>query len=134
MKYWNCDSKGFRFISLSSVFALGLMIVISTGGACTNNSDLEPLKAKIISPKNDVNLKKEESVFFKGFASGGTPPYSYFWNFGLAASDSSSQNTGEVIFNYEGAYMVTLTVTDSNGTKDSASVRILVTSSEPSIK
>ena len=134
MKYWNCDSKGFRFISLSSVFALGLMIVIGACGACSSNSNFEALEAKIISPKNDVNLKKEESVFFKGFASGGTPPYSNLWNFGLAASDSSSQNTGEVMFNYEGAYMVTLTVTDSNDTKDSASVRILVTSSELSIK
>ena len=134
MKNWNWGSKGFHYICLLSAVALGLMTVIGAGGACSNNSNFEVLKAKIISPKNDVNITEGESVFFIGFATGGTPPYSFLWHFGAAASDSSNQNTGGVIFNYEGVYTVTLTVTDSNGAKDSDSVRILVASGEFSIQ
>ena len=66
MENWNWGSKGFHYICLLSAVALGLMTVIGAGGACSNNSNFEVLEAKIISPKNDVNLTEGESVFFTG--------------------------------------------------------------------
>ena len=133
MKNWNLGSKGFYYVCILSMVVLGLMTVICTGSGCSRSSNNETLEAKIITPKNDVYIKEGESVFFQGFASGGSPPYRYFWHFGAAASDSSEQNTGEIVFNFEGAYTATLTVTDRNGSKDNDSMRILVDPGEPDI-
>ncbi len=105
---------------------LAIFIIIASAGGCTNKISVEALEAKIITPVNDVNIKEGESVFFQGYASGGVPPYSYLWYFGKGASDSEKQNTGEVFFNFEGAYKAILTVTDSNGNKDNAVIRVFV--------
>ncbi len=51
-------------------------------------------------------------VNFTGSASGGTPPYSYSWDFGDGAS-SSSQNPAHT-YAAAGTYPVSLTVTDSS--------------------
>ena len=105
---------------------LAIFIVLATAGGCTNKISVEALEAKIITPGNDVNIKEGESVFFQGYASGGVPPYSYFWYFGKGAPDSENQNTGEVFFNFEGAYKAILTVTDSNGNNDNAVILVFV--------
>lgn len=52
-------------------------------------------------------------VDFSAFASGGTPPYAYAWDFG-DGSGSSAQNPSHT-FTTEGTYPVTLTVTDGTG-------------------
>src|SRR5581483_7409257 len=51
------------------------------------------------------------NVAFTGTATGGTPPYSYGWNFG-DSSTSTSQNPSHT-YNAAGTYTATLTVTDS---------------------
>jgi PKD repeat protein len=62
---------------------------------------------------------------FTGSATGGTPPYSYSWNFGDGQS-SSSQNPSHT-YNSAGTYIAILTATDSEGLKDDHSLTITVT-------
>jgi PKD repeat protein len=52
------------------------------------------------------------NVSFTGSASGGTPPYSYSWNFGDGSATSTAQNPSHTYSN-AGNYTATLTVTDS---------------------
>jgi PKD repeat protein len=59
---------------------------------------------------------------FTGSASGGTPPYTYFWDFG-DDSTSSSQNPFH-IYSTAGTYQVSLTVTDSQNDEVSSSLTI----------
>ncbi len=52
-------------------------------------------------------------VAFRGSAYGGTPPYSYKWNFGDGSAATTTQNPFH-IFTKAGTYTVRLTVTDSS--------------------
>ena len=52
------------------------------------------------------------TIQFIGSASGGTPPYSWFWNFGDGAT-SIEQSPVHIYPAIEGTYTATLTVTDS---------------------
>jgi PKD repeat protein len=54
-----------------------------------------------------------ETITFSGSAFGGTPPYTYHWDFGDGNTDTG-QNTTHV-YNSEGTYPVILTVTDDTG-------------------
>ena len=65
------------------------------------------------------------TVYFTGNATGGTPPYLYYWNFG--DGQSSNQQNPSHIYNSAGNYTTTLTVTDSNNNQDSDSLIITVT-------
>ena len=53
-----------------------------------------------------------ESVSFNALASGGTPPYSFAWNFGDGTT--SIGNTTTHAYSNAGTYAITLTVTDAN--------------------
>src|ERR1700752_5152269 len=63
---------------------------------------------------------------FFASATGGTPPYSFNWNFGGDIHRLAPSNTGE-IFTNAGLQLVTLKVQDSKGNIDSASrlIRVL---------
>ncbi len=63
-------------------------------------------------------------VNFTGSATGGTPPYSFAWNFG----DGSSASGVSVLHSYsvKGSYTVTLIVTDMNGVFARASRAVAV--------
>jgi PKD repeat protein len=58
----------------------------------------------------------DEVITIRGTATGGIAPYTYHWEFG----DGTSANEQNVVHIYEqeGTYTVTLTVTDSDGTTD----------------
>ncbi len=65
-------------------------------------------------------------IAFAGSASGGTPPYSYSWDFG----DGASSNLQNPTYPYSGAgtYTATLTVTDSTGITVKESTQVIVAS------
>jgi PKD repeat protein len=70
------------------------------------------------------------TVNFTANASGGTPPYTYGWNFGDGQS-SIEQNVSHT-YVAAGTYVATLTVTDSLGATTNGSVTIIVKSNNPS--
>jgi PKD repeat protein len=65
------------------------------------------------------------NVSFTGSASGGTPPYSYSWNFGDGSAASTAQNPSHTYSN-AGNYTATLTVTDSAAPASTASSTVAI--------
>jgi PKD repeat protein len=66
------------------------------------------------------------TVNFTGGATGGTPPYSYSWNFGDGGA-SSAQNQAHT-YTAPGSYTTSLTVRDNSGASDTEYLNIIVTS------
>jgi PKD repeat protein len=67
------------------------------------------------------------NVAFTGTATGGTPPYSYSWNFG-DGSASTAQNPSHT-YNSAATYTATLTVTDSSAPAKTATSSVTITAS-----
>jgi PKD repeat protein len=65
---------------------------------------------------------------FSATATGGTPPYSYSWNFGDGSAVSTVQNPSHT-YNAAGTYTATLTVTDSSSPAKTATATVSVTAS-----
>ncbi len=68
------------------------------------------------------------TVNFTGTASGGTPPYSYSWNFGDGSATSTAQNPSHT-YNTAGTYTATLTAKDSSSPQKTASSSVSITAS-----
>ncbi len=68
------------------------------------------------------------SVNFSATASGGTPPYSYSWNFGDGSATSSAQNPSHT-YQTAGTYTATLTVTDSESPAKTVTASVQITAS-----
>jgi len=92
------------------VFA-GLLFWAVAAAGC----DPAGLTAEIEAPGGDVTLLEGESATFRGNAHDGASPYSFLWNFGGAAPDSTAAEPGDITFTSEGVYTVELRVTDSEG-------------------
>jgi PKD repeat protein len=86
-----------------------------------------PLSAAITASPTSGQIPL--TVNFTGNASGGTPPYSYSWNFGDGLS-STAQNPSHT-YSIAGTYTATFTVTDSASTAANASVIIVVSNKNP---
>ena len=84
------------------------------------------IAAAITSPTTNVTIPLGESDNFQGTVTGGTSPYTYAWNFGGGATNSSVQNPGTVTFKTAGTYTVTFQVSDAKGATSSASRKITV--------
>jgi chitodextrinase len=91
-----------------------------TGGGVTP----EPLRAQVNLDSTDIPFTHR----FEASADGGTPPYTYHWDFG-DEQEANVQNTRHTYEN-PGSYTATLTVTDSTGQTASDSSEVIV-SPEP---
>lgn len=89
--------------------------------------DTNELTAIISSPSGPQTITVGQALNFQGSATGGTAPYTYSWNFGGGASNSSAQNPGAVTFNIAGNYTITFTVSDSNDQESSIAIAVTVT-------
>jgi len=77
---------------------------------------ITPLEASFIASPTSGEVPL--TVNFTGNATGGTPSYTYYWDFGNGAS-SGEQNPSHT-YSQAGDYTVNLTVTDSQSNQDSA--------------
>src|SRR5262249_39992889 len=68
------------------------------------------------------------TVAFTATATGGTPPYSYSWNFGDGSATSTLQNPSHT-YSTAGTYTATLTVTDSSTPVKTATSSVTITAS-----
>jgi hypothetical protein len=76
---------------------------------------------------SDTSVETGDSVTFSANADGGNSPYTYSWNSGIANTQS-----GTVVFNDEGYYNATVTVTDSYGnTASDTCPTVVVDDDEP---
>jgi hypothetical protein len=68
---------------------------------------------QVIAETDRRNVNAGTNISFSAQAAGGTPPYTYLWNFG----DGSEQGgrTVQHVFSTPGVYTVTVTATDANG-------------------
>jgi hypothetical protein len=115
--------KDFQRLRRTTLF--GFILILFLCG-CGKQPEDQPLKSIISAPPRNQEIKAGESIYFEGKATGGVPPYSYLWNFDVCAPQSSEKTPGELIFQYEGAYNITLSVIDSKGKTDIVSVDIFV--------
>ncbi|QTA78801.1 Peptidase C13 domain-containing protein, NHL repeat-containing [Desulfonema limicola] len=87
------------------------------------NPKTDILSATIISPTPGYTIDEGEIIHYKGFASGGNPPYKYHWNFSNKESDSLE---GSVVFEKSGQYNIVFKITDSTKNKAETSIIIIV--------
>ena len=113
------------FKRIHKYLVIASIIGLTTLG-CINREKQDALRSNIISPPKNQDIWEGETVYFEGSASGGTRPYTYFWEFGAGIPPSKKKIPGETVFKYEGAYTVRLTAKDSKGHVCANSVRIVV--------
>lgn len=89
----------------------------------------DPLDAKIMLPSENIMIVQGETVEFRAYISGNSWPYTITWDFdGDAVADSEGIINGEWIYQIPSAdpYIVTLSVTDSEGNTVTDTVEVTV--------
>jgi hypothetical protein len=89
-------------------------------------NDLEP-SAAIASPSSDITIAEGKSVNLQGSVSSINPQFTYFWDFEGGAANVIDEDPGDIIFNAEGTYIVTFSVSDADGDADNDTVTVTVT-------
>ncbi len=76
--------------------------------------------AHIDTPTTDATIEPGQAVNFTGTASDddGDMPFSYLWDFGGGAPNSTVEDPGNVVFNTPGVYNVRFSATDVSGEVD----------------
>lgn len=106
---WNNAGDGFLVIDAVDLFANGASKVFY------DNMSLVPLGNELVCDAGGpYSSEIDEEIQFTGFATGGVPPYTWYWDFG-DGEESIEQNPTHA-YTEAGVYNVTLTVTDDNGT------------------
>ena len=127
------NASGTFRVRLTVVDAMGLsstnvveriITVLQVGSGGVNQAPV----AAISQPTNNVTIQAGQSVYFTGGAydPDGNTPLSFRWDFGPLIGTRTTQNPGNIAFNSDGVYPVSLVVRDSKGL-DSAAVTRVVT-------
>lgn len=115
---------------LSLAFTFCLIIL-----SCSKKDNYQELNVDIIAPSQDyLKITEGEKLYFKAAVSGGVPPYAYHWDFGVVAPPSSDKYPEEIVFNWQGAYKVLLTIKDAKNNTNTDFVRIIVEEEKYSVK
>jgi len=115
-----------RLLRIMRVIGIFSTVMLITGCDFWGANELT---VNITSPSGDTTISGGQSVDFESSVSGGSSPYTYNWDFGGGATDSTEQNPGSIIFSTAGTYTVTLTVTDSSGNTAESTVTVTVSTS-----
>ena len=132
---------------------LTLLLIVGLAGGCSKGDEQAPTAPSPAaalgtplgaapSPADDlpdelyVDLEGEPdegppplTVKFMSEVDDGTPPYSYHWDFG-DGSPAGTDSGPTHVYEKEGEFVVTLTVTDSKGLKGAEEYDILVEAEE----
>jgi len=82
-------------------------------------ADPDAPMGEIVSPDAAMTITVGETIEFIGEGESPTDlPLTYLWDFGGAAPEATVPEPGEVIFDAEGTFVVTFTVTDEAGVVD----------------
>ena len=114
----------------ATTYTATLTVTDSEGAIDDNTASVtvspEPLTADAHGPYTGI---VDEEIQFEGSASGGTPDYSWLWDFG-DGSTSDVQNPTH-IYTTANTYTATLTVTDSEEATDEGTASVTVSSKPP---
>ena len=108
------------------------LTVTDGGGETTEASVIVSVQSSaaftvsITSPSGNTTISPGQSVNFQSSVTNGTSPYTFQWDFGGGATNSTEQNPGSIIFSTAGTYTVTLTGTDGSGAKTQEMVIVTV--------
>ena len=91
----------------------------------THAAEPEPSPLSVSASASKTSGETPLAVDFTGAVTGGTPPYTYSWDFG-DGTKASGQNTYH-IYPTAGSYSVSLTVTDSENNTSSSSLTVTAT-------
>ena len=130
--YYNYDDPGIYHVSLR-VKAIDMQLwpyfmydwdhtiitVTQPGMPLVANADAQNLGVYEGEPGN--------SIHFNGCAIGGTPPYSYSWDFGDGSPSQNGQNPSHV-FAEDNIYSVSLIVVDSDGQEKIDTTEVIISS------
>jgi len=91
-------------------------------------SSATELTASINSPASNAVINEGDTFDFQGTVENGVLPLDYSWDFGGGAANSDAEAPQGIVFEDEGDYTVTFTVTDAEDKKSSATVTVKVIS------
>ncbi len=135
---WNFgDNSSSDLPNTTHVYSAGTytatLTVTDSGGKTAENTTLVTVSvSKLIANANGpYSGTVNATISFTGSASGGTPPYTYGWNFG----DNSSSDLQNPAYSYPSAgnYNATLTVTDSAGGTAQSTAQVTVSNGKTAI-